>query len=310
MADHSEDGNSMFTTSNKKIQLTKADYADVSGMENGREVTGIENPAASGEKESEMAGETPGNIPETILEFEDAMNPRAIAAETRTFQDKLQNKPEISAADEIPGARSAEVQVAPPPVPQPRAGMAMALGLLGVIGASGALWMNFTLSDHMGQLEAQLPGGQDATAIAEQSKEIALLNQRMNTLEATVSSLMAAASKPALAVAATQASPLQPPVVVATQVKPTIVNVKAPPESHQGAWVVNLISLGNGAAANNELKRLKQMGIHAEGVKAEIRGKTWYRIRVSGFASAEDASRQRKILANKLGLHGTWIGKR
>jgi len=306
MADHSKDENSMFTASNKKIELTEADYADVPGMENEREPTGIESPATSGEKESGMANEIADNIPETIIGFEDVMNPQVIAAEARVFQDK----PEISAADEMPRARSAEARTAAPPAPQSRAGMAMILGLLGVIGASGALWMNFTLSDRIGQLETQASNGQEAATISSQGKEITLLNQRLDTLEATVSSLTTATSKPAPGAVATQASPSRPPVVAALPVKPAIVNIKTPSENHQGVWVVNLVSLSNAMAANNELKRLKQMGIQAESAKAEIQGKTWYRIRVPGFASAEEANRQRKKLANRLDIHGTWIGKR
>ncbi len=263
---------------NKKIELTEADYADIPYSEN----------------PLESAGETADNISETVSE----------SGEAHTSQEK----PDIPAQNKIPEAWPTEA-LAAPSTPRPRTGMATAFGLLGILGASGALWVNSTLSDRIGQLETQPSSSQEAATVPNQSGEIALLNRRMDTLETTVSSLMAIASKPVPAVTAqTDSSDL--PVIPVAPVKPVIADVQMPSGNHQGIWVLNLISLNNAVAADHELKRLQQLGIHAENVKAEVQGKTWYRIRIPGFASVEEATRQRKILANRLGIHDTWIGKR
>jgi len=276
----------------KKIELTEADYADVPDPED--EMEPAENYIGSSDEKPEMAGETADNMPETVSESGEAHTSR--------------EKPDIPAPNKIPEAWPTEA-LAAPSTPRPRTGMATAFGLLGILGASGALWVNSTLSDRIDQLETQPSSSQEAVTVPNQSGEIALLNRRMDTLETTVSSLMKDISKQAPAVAArTDSSDL--PVIPAAPVKPVIADVKIPSGNDQGIWVVNLVSLNNAAAAVHELERMKRLGIPAENVKAEIRGKTWYRIRVPGFASAKEANRQRKLLATKLGIQDTWIGKR
>ncbi len=216
----------------------------------------------------------------------------------------------ISTPDPMPGGHPTEI----PSAPRSRATMAMVIALLGLLGAlGGVLWMHFTLSNRIGQLETLIPSGQEAASISSQNKEITSLSRQMGALEAAVSSLMAATSKPVpVAVAApTSPSPRPSPSVATPPVKPVTVSVKVPSKQHhQGLWVINLTSLSSATAASNELSHLKRLGIHAESVKAKIRGKTWYRIRVPGFADAQKANRQREILTSKLGIHGAWIGKR
>jgi len=268
------DENAAYATANKRIELTESDYADIQPPEGNPESTG--NNAESGREESETEDETTDSIQETVNE----------SGAVHTSREKPKAWPV-----EPPDA---------PSTPRLHTGMATAFGLLGIVAASGALWMNFTLSDRISQLEMQLPGNQETTTVSGQHKEIALLNRRMNDLAATVASLTA--------------TDLNLPPAVASQdnlpESPRIADINTPSGNHQGIWVLNLISLNNAVAADHELKRLQQLGIHAENVKAEVQGKTWYRIRIPGFASVEEATRQRKILANRLGIHDTWIGKR
>ncbi len=279
MTDHSEQPDNpgyslnnesgMFTTPNKKIELTEADYAGAPSLENGLESTKSYN------------------------EFGD-----------------------VSAAHSTS---------------QTHTGMAMTFGLIGVAGAVAALWMNFTLSDRIDRLATQLSSSQKITTVFDQRKEITSLNQRMGTLETTVSSLMAATSKPAPAMITkagssgsstiavkksktlkqeSQGSPLNVRALTAPPIKPNTTDMQIPSGHHQGVWVINLISLGNATSANHELKRLGRLGIHAESTKVDIHGKTWYRISLPGFPSAEEANRQRKVLASRLNIRDTWINKR
>jgi cell division protein FtsN len=45
-------------------------------------------------------------------------------------------------------------------------------------------------------------------------------------------------------------------------------------------------------------------------MKAVVNGRVWYRVRVSGFASADAAKSQVKSLRSQTGISDIWIGKR
>lgn len=77
-----------------------------------------------------------------------------------------------------------------------------------------------------------------------------------------------------------------------------------------GAWVVNVASLTDAKAAQSEAARLQHDGIKNIAVeKAMMSGRTWYRVRVTGFSSREEAQVYSDMIKNKLA--GTpWVGHR
>jgi len=74
-------------------------------------------------------------------------------------------------------------------------------------------------------------------------------------------------------------------------------------------WVVNLASVDSQYSAEKALKRYKKQGIPAEMYATVLKGKTWYRLRIGGFASKQEAIAQKKYLAVKHGIKDAWIQK-
>lgn len=79
--------------------------------------------------------------------------------------------------------------------------------------------------------------------------------------------------------------------------------------SRAGKWAVNLASLADEASARGELARIRDMGIEAEIAPAPADGRTWYRIRVSGFDSAAAAKRYARSEAAGAGFGEAWVGR-
>ncbi|MDQ6973139.1 MAG: SPOR domain-containing protein, partial [Mariprofundaceae bacterium] len=82
------------------------------------------------------------------------------------------------------------------------------------------------------------------------------------------------------------------------------------PRRMSSGWVVNITSVSDSESAYQEVARLKSMGINAESARAYSNGRTWYRIRIPGFASHDEAIRARPSLEARLGIRDTWVGKR
>ena len=77
----------------------------------------------------------------------------------------------------------------------------------------------------------------------------------------------------------------------------------------QPSWGVNVISLESKTAAQQEVARLKEAGIDAEILETSADGRAWYRVRVAGFASKEEAQQMQSTLAKEHGIQGTWVNK-
>lgn len=69
-----------------------------------------------------------------------------------------------------------------------------------------------------------------------------------------------------------------------------------PATPKQGSLTIQVASFGDQAQANERVTRLQSLGAQARVVKADISGKTWYRVQVGGFKSREEAT----SYANKL----------
>ena len=74
-----------------------------------------------------------------------------------------------------------------------------------------------------------------------------------------------------------------------------------------GAWVINLASCASRETATRMLLEFRDKGIDAEQVKADVHGKTMYRLRVSGFDNMAAASEHASSIKQQLGLNDTWI---
>ncbi|MDQ6969764.1 MAG: SPOR domain-containing protein [Mariprofundus sp.] len=76
-----------------------------------------------------------------------------------------------------------------------------------------------------------------------------------------------------------------------------------------GSWAIIIASVNSRIAAEKALARLKGKGIAADIHPTTVKGKDWFRVRVSGFASRAEAEIQKTYLAQQHGIKGVWIHK-
>ncbi|MCW8917842.1 MAG: SPOR domain-containing protein [Gammaproteobacteria bacterium] len=124
-------------------------------------------------------------------------------------------------------------------------------------------------------------------------QELQALNQRLERLE------RGAPSHEPAAVVTTRA-PVQR---VATTPAATSPAVKG------GGWVINLLSVTSAKSASEELARLRQQGLRAEQQKVSEAGRTWYRLRITGFDSYAGAKAYIETIEQQTGFRSAWVAK-
>jgi len=110
-------------------------------------------------------------------------------------------------------------------------------------------------------------------------------------------------STPAMAPAAT-AAPVTP-AATATPVTPAATT--APTAAAAGPWVINLASSPDKAAIDRFAARARTKGIPAELVKAQVKGRDYWRAQLTGFTSRDAARSYAGPAKKKLGLKDVWI---
>ncbi len=83
---------------------------------------------------------------------------------------------------------------------------------------------------------------------------------------------------------------------------------KSKPTTGHG-WSVNLQSFQHASKAEAARKCLNADGIPAEVSETSSKGKTWYRVKVSGFAAFDQAKAYAEGIRSKPGLSSAWIGR-
>ena len=94
--------------------------------------------------------------------------------------------------------------------------------------------------------------------------------------------------------------------------KPEPVMAKAVPSktrSTKQGWVINLLSVASAKTADDELARLRKMGVRADKQTVSKEGKTWYRLRVTGFDSYEGAKAYIETIEQQTGFKAAWVAK-
>lgn len=218
------------------------------------------------------------------------------------------------------------------------------VALLSLVVAAVAGWFALSLHGQMNQLRAELeqlrqqPGGvivgpdrqaQEAVAsLTQRVNEMAMLidgpmghlsasteqlntvSARLDTLEQRISGLreeLKNASPPAMAAKVPDKVVTAKPV--AAPAKPAAVSppLAVATSKATGGWVVNVASLTDAKAASAEQQRLKQAGFNVEVQTAQMDGRTWYRVRATGFASREAAQVYSDMVRHKMGVT-PWVG--
>jgi len=200
-------------------------------------------------------------------------------------------------------------------------GFAIFLSLLAIAGAGASYW--FSQGGPGGsaaspvQLEQQLAQTTDRLSQVELNNrqlatQVEMLEQKNDALEQQLNDLTRVVANRTSAEQAQAASKKRPAIQPTTPLAPAKVTappVEPPAVPKVEGWVINLTSVSSLESANQEVARLQQMGVPAEAVRTEARGKIWYRIRVSGIATKQAAEEQSVLLGEQLGIKDIWVGK-
>jgi cell division septation protein DedD len=79
----------------------------------------------------------------------------------------------------------------------------------------------------------------------------------------------------------------------------------------KGKWYVSLASFRLERDAVAMVKRYAKMGVKADYVSfvGSRKKYQWYRVRVAGFSSEQEAQEQLVVLSKKLGIRTAWVGE-
>lgn len=97
------------------------------------------------------------------------------------------------------------------------------------------------------------------------------------------------------------------PVVVASE--PSVVGDAVLPEG-DGQWALIVGSFPSTGEAAPLLTKLRGLGYPVDTQAAEVRGRTWYRVRVPGYDTVARANRASADIADRGGIDGAWVGAR
>jgi hypothetical protein len=77
----------------------------------------------------------------------------------------------------------------------------------------------------------------------------------------------------------------------------------------EGPWVINLLSDPNEAAVGRFAARARERGVPVEQSRAEVNGRMFWRVQLTGFATAKEAQTHAEEVKEKLRLKDIWIFK-
>jgi cell division septation protein DedD len=78
-------------------------------------------------------------------------------------------------------------------------------------------------------------------------------------------------------------------------------------ESSERVWTVQIRSSPDKKFADNWVNRLKAKGYDAFVAEGDVKGQTWYRVRVGRFSAREEAEALRGVLESNEGLSGSFV---
>lgn len=280
-----------------------------------------ENPVVDGSEEALTEPEQVEAFqaePEQVEEFQaEPEQPEAESTEESMNSDPLAEVAAIAAernaeaAKKHSGGRMAQLALA---------GVAM----LALVAAVFAAWQVNSSASRIDELTAMVEALQqrkpvaatslpadDGALRAELEKMMAQVNEMAATLDGSLVELREK-NETALAAVQKRLDQLEKAPTPATSLaKPVMEKAPktVPAKSAGGGWSVNLISLSNVKDADEELMRLRNLGIRAEKQRVEQDGRVWFRLRVPGFTSRDGARAYIATVENKAGVKNAWVGR-
>jgi len=236
-----------------------------------------------------------------------------ISAATTDIDEEDEDIPEIEVEAVIPP--QPETPAVEEPVAEPVRGGAsntipLLFGILGIATGGFGAWMAFDANGKVADLERRI---QSLSAIDNHSQnhDIADIQQRLGKVERRLTGMPTIEAAAPLGAASTiESAPLEPvKEETVLQLPPITPKTPISSDSSKGDWVVNVSSHTNEELATKESARLLNLGLNPEVHTATIKGRTWYRVQITGFASKDEAKAKLRDLQQRLGIKGAWIGK-
>lgn len=84
-------------------------------------------------------------------------------------------------------------------------------------------------------------------------------------------------------------------------------SASAAADDNAAGWAINVASYSDVGAARRQRDELQQSGYQAVVVPAQVDGRTWYRVQVSGFPNAGAAHSKAVALQTDMGFHQVWV---
>lgn len=254
-------------------------------------------------------------------------NPTMAEPVTELMENEMNSDP-LAEVAAIAAERNAEVEKRQSVLEGRTAQLALAgVAVVGMLVAVFATWQAVTASSKLDEMSgqiAQLQKRQPASTQAADTGDSAALRGEMDKLGAQVTEMAATLdgslvelrekNDAALTALSGRLDRLEKTAATVPPPAPAEPLVEKAPALETtkpigGVWSVNLISLSNEQMADDELARLRNLGIRAEKQRVEQDGRVWYRLRVPGFTSHDGAMAYIETVESKAGVDNAWVGK-
>jgi cell division septation protein DedD len=271
--------------------------------------------------------------PEAVPEFEELVTDVEPHAEPDTAftarrEPELPLDESFSAAAGVAGAAATAEAEQGPAMPSAAHGKGLLLLVAGGLGiavllSAVALWLGLGVTGRLDGIELRLSQLQQRT-VAQPSADTAQMRTELQQLAQRVSELAVIIEGPISHLRQSNEESLTALSRRIEHLEQTIkgapVNTRAgttsapasPGAGSGGAkagWVINLLSLSNQKDAQTEMERLRKAGVRVEVKQAISDGKTWYRLRVPGFATYEGAKAYIDTVEKQAGVKNAWVAK-
>lgn len=263
--------------------------------------------------------------------LEEASEEEAAPAEMELEEPAVAEAAAATVAAAAAATTSAAV-VTPPPAAAPAISKPLLIGgglliTTSILLSLAALWMGMglntqidTLNQNVSQLQQRVIAQSRRGTISPQAQlgeQLNLLGERVNELAVIIEGPMAhlqESNRTALQelgerIGTLEKSPPPAKAVAAPVADKSLARKPQPVAKKKGGWVINLLSVASTKTASSELARLKKMGVSADRKEVNKGGKTWYRLRVTGYESYKEAKSAIKALEQKTGFSSSWVGK-
>lgn len=189
--------------------------------------------------------------------------------------------------------------------------ISLAAAIIGLMIGAGGIWKAVESDKQAAVLLQDLSELQTRMVQMRKSNDAVALEKRIAELERE----LAAAKAPAETATAPEPVAAEPEKTDATPPEPAAQAAAAPvvqaptQTATRGDWVIYLASHLSAAAAEGDIERFAALGITAEQRSALVRGQTWHRVVLPGFASKDAATTYLAKIRRDHGISGAWVGK-